>query len=226
MNSKLLVLTLVVFGVSAVASARVSPPNKRVIEITHNDLFAKRGWDSRSVSIFGIRLGMKRAEVKTLTLARGLVMRCYSKTGNERSTGSGCGLFFPPNLYTTVVLTFNAADRVSEMGINRVAFQDARRSPEMSCLGLRGDTRQLVTQYTNVLRKKLLGDADVAKRKDQPYSGPEFTYCYRKIGLLLRVAALPEMTGKVGPPKYTRRELDELIFFPPRPEARSSHGPR
>jgi hypothetical protein len=214
MNVKLLAVTLVLLGAGGVASAQSPATDKGVMEITRKDLFATHEWNSRDVSILGVQLGTTLAEAERLVSAEGFILKCLPN-GNGKAGGLRCPVDFPPDVSTTVAFAFNREDRVSRMYIDQAPTYIMWNKHQISRKRLGGYTYKLVNCYSDALREKLLGQPDAVEEKKQPYFGPEFTYSYNRIGLILVVAALPEMTGKVGPPKYTRRELDELIFVPP-----------
>lgn len=186
--------------------AQSSPQKLDVIEITQRDLFALHGWNSADVSVLGAQLGMTRTQVLKVVSAKGLILKCFSN-GRELPTGPGCGVFFPPDTDTTVGFKFDTTDRISEIFIDQtVTYAREWNKHQISRKRLHGYTLQLVNHYTDALREKLFGSADLEERKDAG-GGTEadYYYHYRKIGLTLHIHQLAN--------KF--RDLDELIFVPP-----------
>jgi hypothetical protein len=212
-----------------------SPQKKDVIEIRQQDLFALHGWKSADVSVFGLQLGMSRAEVVSMASAKGKAFTLVCS-----STSTMCTLFPPAGAQANVSFYFDTADRVSEIYI------DWRENHRVSEEWLHGYTRQLVNHYTDELREKLLGPADgytreiakngadtlheklltrsdvqeyiekdLQKQKDRHIDSAYTYYCfYKKTGMILYLQTDSVSTIKPGSPiKF--RKLDSLVLVQP-----------
>ncbi len=137
------------------SQSRSEPP----LEITQADLFAAKSWNSNRVSVLGFMLGMERRNA--------LLVAQQNRLALDDERGQGClkektCSVLDGNKYNGVDLTFDDGEVLGKISI--LAWRKNASKKERSvwiASKFRGATRQLVESYSDNLRIRTLGPADV-----------------------------------------------------------------
>ena len=135
------------------------PASGDVIEITRTDLFATDRWLSTQVSVKGLMLGMSRRRAAEALAPQHLDFDDDSGRGC-RFNSSVCYVL-RSRIYTGITVTFGDKDTIEKIAIdayNRAASKDERSA----CISrdFLGKTRELVENYSDFSRVRILGNAD------------------------------------------------------------------
>lgn len=146
------------------ASQESIPP---VIELTRNDLFSQTGWDSRQVSILGVRVEMTRKETQKLLRAEGYDLEDVEST-NRDCRSERCQVCNSKGLCPGLALSFDASNYVTSMTIEKIPA-DAVASIRKAAIAKRfhGKTYSFFNDYSNALRKRLLGPESSVEANSQ-----------------------------------------------------------
>ena len=90
------------------------------IEMTAVDLFSQRDWNSSRAEVWGLHLGMTRAEAIAAAGQRRLKLLSGELQGRVAplcTSGSHCAVFTLGNVGTSMTLEFSVADELVEIGI-------------------------------------------------------------------------------------------------------------
>ena len=163
MQRRMLVATLascflISIGPHVMPPAQV-PATGDVIEITGTDLFATDHWLSTQVSAKGLMLGMSRRWAVEVLAPQHLNL--------DDDSGQGCGsnssvcYVLRSGIYTGMTVAFGDKDTIEKIAIdayNRAASKDERSA----CISrdFLGKTRELVEDYSDNSRLRILGNAE------------------------------------------------------------------
>jgi len=213
---------LISAGLHVMCLAQV-PATGDAIEITGTDLFATDHWLSTQVSVKGLMLGMSRRRAVEVLAPQHLNLDDASGQGC-RSNSSVCYVL-RLGTYTGMTVAFGDNDTMEKIAIdayNRTASKDERSA----CLShdFAGKTRELVEDYSDHLRVRILGNAEkyavklppfprarllLPPRNDRPIT--HYQYFYLRRGLILHTY-VSGRDGFIG-----QGPLDKLVleFVPP-----------
>ena len=194
LNSSRIVKILVCFGFAIVAfgrneqcSAPAQTPGtgeRRIIELTKEDLFAKENWNSLQVSVLGFRLGMTRNEAEANAQKHNLFL--LTNVRYTKSVEKNCDVCSAQNICPGIGLTFGNEDRTVRMEIQRVP-NDADLVVRKAAITrkFRGKTFGFFDHYTDSLRVSTLGpglreDAKPAST-NSPFKGANYLYAERGV---------------------------------------------
>jgi hypothetical protein len=173
------------------------------LEITKNDIFANSAWNSTQIEIMGFYLGMSSHDATLHARKLGTSLIAPEMRNYEECTHGLCELCYPQYICPGVALHFGNEDKVVGITVTRTpeyALPSVRRAAITR--KLKGETYELFNNYSNNLRKKLIGIED--SREALPMW---IMYKYNSRGLIMRVGATSSLPEK---------EFDMSIeFIPP-----------
>jgi hypothetical protein len=173
------------------------------LELTEVDLFSRAGWDSRGVSILGIRLGMTRDEARSHLQSLGYRLLDSDPSPRTTCRSERCEVCNSQDLCPGIALSFGPIDRIVSIDIERIPA-DAIPSVKRVAITRRfkGKTYSFFNDYSSALRRRLLG------RESSIKSDPKYqeikTYRYDRLGVIVWMNP-----SRFGPEK----ESDLVVTF-------------
>lgn len=181
----------------------VKQSDSKAIELTKADLFSLTGWDSKSVSVLGIRIGMTREQARASLQSYQYGLRDSSTPQTNNCQSERCQIYDARSLFVGVAVDFDGSSRVSGITVERIP-QDATAAVRKIAITkqFHGRTYAFFYNYSTTLREKLLGH-EYSVSSDEKY--PEIkTYKYARLGLIVTINP-----SRFGPEK----ESDIYVTF-------------
>jgi hypothetical protein len=146
---------LTAFMITAWMFSGIGSYAQKPSEISATDIFSLKDWNSREVTVLGVKLGMLRSEAVRAAQASGFAIpNCKSPRTGRGTDEDFCGIY-QNGLTTFVDLYFDMEDRVKEILIQLYVIDAG--GPLWMAKHMKGMSGQLATQYSDALRVKLLG---------------------------------------------------------------------
>jgi len=170
---------------------RAAPENETPVELTQADLFALRNWQSKSVAVNGVALGMTKLQTSQTLQARGLMLRTNVKAaGPCRTEEDFCHVNKADGPWTGVDLFFDH-DRLVKITV--MFPDDAVPAVQKANVThqFKGLTYKLFRHYSDGLRNQIFGPAEGKERPYDPHF-PDSTlkyveYDYMRSGVIVLV---------------------------------------
>lgn len=168
-------LLLVIYGLVCVGLFAAT------LNITHVDLFSMKDWNSKEVSVEGMRLGMNLGSAISTLSQRGL--RLFDDATRLPCTAKShtCYVARRPTDGGTVDVALQNGGSIAAINIG--IPEDPATLPQTIAGRFKGATRELFFHYTDKLREELLGAADQTKRGEQTRFMRFATYSYCRLGV-------------------------------------------
>jgi hypothetical protein len=141
------------------------------IELTRTDLFSVRDWKASNVSVLGFHLGKTRGQATATAVKQGLQLADYDCRGSCR--GSLCDVFCKGFVWVGITLGFNSDGSVERVGVGVPPFFADPAVKEASVVRkFKGATYRFFTQYSEALRRKLMGAGVVETKTESSHRSP------------------------------------------------------
>jgi hypothetical protein len=186
------------------------------LEFSKADVFAKNNWDSRQVSVLGIKLGMSRSEAVSVAQNSGFESpQCGIHKPGQTVTEDLCSIF--KNGHATFVDLIFRDDHVTE--IRMQLFVTDAGGPLWIAKSMVGSTRQLATEYSDALRTRLLGREEEHCVQNPPFPPPRVqafshNYEYKRRGFAFGIVEVD--SGEHANPRY---KIVEVYLYLSEPKA-------
>jgi len=186
----------------------------RPIEFTETDPFNNAQWNSSQVTVLGFKLGMKRSDAAQVAQSRGLSL--------EELKGSPCVAtvcsVFGKEGWTGVDLLYDSRDTVSKISIDAyVADLSEKLARGLIVRVLRGSTQRLMSDYSDKLRRELLGMEDERCVKPPKTTAAVQSYYneykYNRLGLMFHVETIEK--AEVTSPRSDHIVRVAIFLIPP-----------
>lgn len=191
-------------GGNAFAQASLqSGGSKAHIEMTEADLFGRRIWNSRQVSIMGFYLGMPRVQAFRNARQNGFALFANDPTTSAKCEGSKCVVCDPKgSICPGLSLDFDRNNRIYKMAVDRIP-EDASEVVQASAITrhFKGRTYQFFYHYSEALRLQVLGPGVLVESHTSRPPPPRIslrdeTYSYPERGLKVYASLVVGLAGK------------------------------
>jgi hypothetical protein len=206
-------ISLIVFAVmqpfSALSVSKNTLHSPKRVELTQNDLFETKNWDSSLVDVLGFHLGMTRQGANVNARAQDLKLVIPDLRGSATCSGEKCEVCDANVVCPGIMLDFSSDDRVIGVEVSKIPEDGAEVVRKAAVTNrFKGKTRLLFSRYSNNLRLELLGKE--ASRESPSDKNPLYqrmvTYKYPRLGIKIFVS--PNQHG----PEWT---ADLVVSFVP-----------
>lgn len=187
-----LFMSLSIVLVYAVSLSQQTPQMSRKIservELTRTDLFSVRDWKGSNVSVLGFHLGMDRGQATATAMKQGLQLADHDSRGSCR--GSMCDVFRKGFVWVGISLGFSSDGSVERVGVGvPPSFVDPAVKEASVVHKFKGATYRFFTQYSEALRRKLLGAGVVEREAESsarsPLTAVRYSYPARGVEVYL-----------------------------------------